>query len=773
VAIFCLQPLVAQSLARSTHDWPNGVTPCSLDRWMDVKTPGDGRTYCIGTTIVPDTRASVFPHFSGAPVEGPLNFTEVTSSRQIAILQVTDSSGVILWQKYFHGKTVGGGNLGGGRSTLGRAVAVAPGATPSETRIAICGETDDRELPNAISRPNTHFGNYFASGYVAVYDGDGNLKWSRQFYGQDDSAATAITDVSIHVANGNDVVTYCGASTNGAFADQNHPVQSTMVPTNCSFQATVPTIPPCGDTPAPHNIHNAPFPDAVTAQWDGIVGRVQQPHGFTQTGQATANAPLEFHGIVGGRDQDGLFGISELSPTEFIVVGTTTKSNAGNGSTGIVVPLTNPSVFNAPQNTFCFTNSATTWQSFGTVYRFIAAPQNLILASSTLIGSDGANTVARDVLWHNGLVWIVGSTNDPNFTTLDPNPFRSQLYEAFTGFVVTCVDPSLPFVNATLVDKHVDLLTGIAAWHEYPDHVAVFGRHTDIITGVRSLYVASLFRDTSVTSTPVPSIRVVRSTTLGGTSDTHPAYTEGMTSTLQATSSVPWGSSVGAPDAGGIAVDERGRINVVGSTKGDDYPVFPKPPNTPSREPQSHYVPSPSPSTDGVRSELDMLPTDLSISMVGACRTDGTGTCPSPGWSPQPGYTGTGGTTPTCGTNSPAIRRMFIDFEGDLAAGSTNAVILVDRPPDGAILRASVMWIGFPATLPTVTPEGIEVWVGSQTPVGQFYTLTGQSLVVPLGTLPSGSIQFSIQFICLLSTQACASNSASFLGASPALVFGY
>ena len=711
---------------------------------------------------------------------GPLNFTDVTSSRQIAILQVTDSSGVILWQTYFYGRTLGGGNLGGGRSTFGRAVAVAPGATPSETRIAICGETDDRELPNAITLPNTHTGNNFASGYIAVYDGIGNLKWSRQFYGQDDSAATAITDVSIHVANGNDVVTYCGASTNGAFVDPNQPVQSTMVPTNCSFQ--VPSNPPCGDTPAPHDIHNASNTSAVTAQWDGIVGRVQKPHGFTQTGQATANTLPEFHGIVGGRDQDGLFGISELSPNEFVVVGSTTRSSAGYGRAGDVVPLTNPSVFNAAQGSFCFSNSTggpTPWGSFGTVFHFLAAPQSLILVSSTLIGSEGASTVARDVLWHNGLMWIVGSTNDANFTTLDPNPCRSDLNEVFTGFVVTCVDPSLPFVNATLLDKDVDLLTGVAAWHEYPDHVAVLGRHTDIITGVRSLFVASLFRDTSVASNPVPSIRVVRSITLGGTSDSHPAYTEGMIATLQTTSSVPWHSSVGAPDGGGIAVDERGRIHVVGSTMSDDYPVIPKPPNTPSREPQSHYVPpSTSPSTDGVRSELDMLPADLSISMVGACRTDGTGTCPSPGWSPLPSYTGAGGTTPTCGTSLPAIRRMFLDFEGDLAAGSTNATILVDRPPDGAILRASVMWLGFPATLPTVTPEGIEVWVGSQTSITQWYGNLGQqppqSLVVPLGTLPAGSIQFSIQFICLLSSPACGtSNPHTILGASPALVFGY
>lgn len=229
VALFGLQGLVSQSLQSSTYDWPNGVSLCSDDRWMDVKTPGDGRTYCIGTTVAPDTDPLTGPHhFSNALVEGPSNFQAVTSSRQIAILQVIDSSGGIVWQRYFYGKTPG--QTGGGLSTFGRAVAVFPGATPLETRIAICGETFDEFLPNAVTLPNTHFGNLYATGYLAVYDGVGNLKWTRQFYGQDVSGDTVITDVSIHVSNGDDVVTYCGASTNGALVNSGITLQSTMPP---------------------------------------------------------------------------------------------------------------------------------------------------------------------------------------------------------------------------------------------------------------------------------------------------------------------------------------------------------------------------------------------------------------------------------------------------------------------------------------------------------------------------------------------------------------
>lgn len=765
VAIFGLQGLVSQSLQSSTYDWPNGVSLCSNDRWMDVKAPGDGRTYCIGTTIVPDTTPSSAPHFSNAPVDGPTMVAPVTSSRQVAILQVSDANGII-WQKYFYGATTG--QTGGGLSTFGRAVAVFPGATPSETRIAICGETFDEYLPNSVTLPNTHFGNLFATGYVAVYDGVGNLKWARQFYGQDVSGDTVITDVSIHVSNGDDVVTYCGASTNGALVNSGITLQSTMAPTNCSFLGNVP--PACNDVPAPHDIHNA-AQGVPTAQWDGIVGRVQKPHNFSQTTLATSNAPLTFHGIVGGVHQEGLFGISEQSPTEFVVVGSTQKTNSSSNS--VFVPLTNPSTFNSAQGTFCFSANAASWQSFGTVFRFTVNSGTHLcnLVSSTLIGSNGTNTVARDVVWHNGLMWIVGSTDDPNFTSLDPSPFLSHTNNGIAeGFVVTCTDPGLGFLNSTLVDSHVAELTGIAAWNEFPDHVAVIGKRTLTTTNVASLYVASLFRDTSLIT---PAIRVVRSTELGGSMDTKPAFSAGLAVGIGSTAAQSWISPVGTPEGGGVAVDPRGRVTAVGSAEGDDYPLEPQPPSGPTRAPQSNQVPRQAHSTDGVRSELDMLPAGLAS--VGACRTDGTGTCPSPGWAASPNYTGTGGTTPTCGIGLPAIRRMLIDFEGILAAGSTNATILVDRPAIGSSLQASVMWIGFPSTTPVVTVEGIESWV-NQTAVSQILgnlATTNRSLVVPLGVLPAGGNTFSIQFVSLLAGPVCSGNPNSTLGASPALIFGY
>ncbi|MBX3463763.1 MAG: hypothetical protein KF830_11375 [Planctomycetes bacterium] len=41
--------MTAQHLPYSTHDWENDTEDNWSEAWSDVKTPGDGRTYAVGT----------------------------------------------------------------------------------------------------------------------------------------------------------------------------------------------------------------------------------------------------------------------------------------------------------------------------------------------------------------------------------------------------------------------------------------------------------------------------------------------------------------------------------------------------------------------------------------------------------------------------------------------------------------------------------------------------------------------------------------------------
>jgi hypothetical protein len=128
VAVVVAASANAQRLAFSTHDWRmGGPVP---DAWADVKTPGNGRTYAVGTTLVSNTAPTSGPTFSGVGVEGPLfPFPYVMpagAARQVAILQVSDPTG-ILWQRYFYGTT--SGQQTNGLSTYARAISVFPAAT--------------------------------------------------------------------------------------------------------------------------------------------------------------------------------------------------------------------------------------------------------------------------------------------------------------------------------------------------------------------------------------------------------------------------------------------------------------------------------------------------------------------------------------------------------------------------------------------------------------------------------------------------------------------
>lgn len=108
--------LVGQHIRYATHDWElqaaTGNTASAA--WSDVKTPGDGRTYSIGSARVTHTRHLQFPvQFSGvgglvgssSPTQGPGIADGLGAG--VAVLQVTDVSGSIIWQRFFHGD--GGG----------------------------------------------------------------------------------------------------------------------------------------------------------------------------------------------------------------------------------------------------------------------------------------------------------------------------------------------------------------------------------------------------------------------------------------------------------------------------------------------------------------------------------------------------------------------------------------------------------------------------------------------------------------------------------------
>ncbi|MBL8729701.1 MAG: hypothetical protein JNM25_14830, partial [Planctomycetes bacterium] len=144
---FADESVRAQRLTYSTHDWQLMVPGSNVwsAAWSDVKTPGDGRTYSLGTTWVDNTDENNFTvTFSGVGGTGSSSRTQGPGLANgagaiAAILQVTDAQQNIVWQRFFHGD---GGNAFPNviTSTHARGISVFPAATPVETRIAICGE---------------------------------------------------------------------------------------------------------------------------------------------------------------------------------------------------------------------------------------------------------------------------------------------------------------------------------------------------------------------------------------------------------------------------------------------------------------------------------------------------------------------------------------------------------------------------------------------------------------------------------------------------------
>jgi hypothetical protein len=821
-----------QRLPYSTHDWQMATMPLPgySETWADVKTPGDGRTYVVGTTWVTHTDASQHPAAtvfsttsSGSPagVLGPpgLMADAVAASGgaarpvHVAILQVSDAAGAIVWQRFFHGDQATALNPPTPvMQTVGRGISVFPGASPAETRIAICGETHDLRIPYGQGLVNTHsYTTQYAeaSGFVAVYDGEGTLLWTYHFHGVDPDAATVLTDVSIHLDDRfsppRDVVTYCGLSRNGWYIKPGTPGQPSTMDPLLPFVA--PPALGCGDVYPGGDSHNAFSQQTTTDEWDGIVGRLWAEHVV-----ATPPLPVTMacHSIVGGWARDGLFGIAEKSRDEFAVVGVTMRPLSAPPATSVVFPLTKSAWNGVP---ICLSTQGVSHPYMhGVVVEFDAAdvmplptvpPTPLRLVDSQLIGGasnaavPNCYTVARDILYQGDRYYVVGSTTDPNFPDAFAGPFVGSPCSLSTGYILKKV-PAGEIDYASWCPEKTDPLSaatgavGVAAWNEYFDHVAVVGWVQQTPTAPRDVVVASLFRDTTTPSArhmarvrqhviaaggdEVPGAVDINQAWANGS----PFFTTGLTWPVSPTPFVQNYIAVpgmGDPAGGGLGVDPRGTLTVVGHTFLENtpiapsYPVVPPPPAQQARVSQvatgqtlGHF--------DAIRSVVDMLPD-------GVCRSDGTGSCPPPGWTPA----GNGGTTPACALSAfgsivgttPALQRMFVDYEGVPGPGQP-VTLIVDRPPPASWVVVSGWQVGFPSTSPLfLTAEEVEIWVPSATYLGALTPLGG-SVRESLGTgLPSGAI-YACQYICLLAQPLagtpCTGANLTW-AATPAMAFGY
>jgi hypothetical protein len=528
--------------------------------------------------------------------------------------------------------------------------------------------------------------------------------------------------------------------------------------------------------------HHAPYPTTRTDRWDGIVGRLSAPH-------AVGSPPLvtqEFHSIVGGAGDDALFGITEITSGVFAVVGTMRGATSASW-----FPLTNHYWGPHPANQQ-FVNLASPTAAFhlGVVLVFLdpGSSANLILLGSSPIGSPSARTTANDVIWHGGQLYAVGTTDDPAlpsvFATQPPNPpapppFVGTRQGLTDGYVVMCSFPTdghATYASYLGTGGHRGGATGIAAWNEHADHLAVAGWVERLDPDRTRIVVDSLFREGDHLSrvrhfeiqnepgNPISDVTIRR--------DDRPGASEGnFTTALKQVP--PWllGPDLGPACGGGVAVDPRGLISVVGSSMphvdGEwDYPV-----QGPAAQVRGHRTDI-GDDHDAIRSMVCMLPDNV-------CRTDGIW-CPTLGWSRAAGSDG--GTTPRCALErfgntlaTPSLNRMLLDFEGLPSAGNA-AAILIDRPPAG-MLSGGVLQIGFPNALPIVTTAfpGVELWLNGQANYLLPAFLTSGSYREPLwgpAGLPAGSHQFSVQFVSWLAQPLC--QNASFVwAASPALMVTY
>ncbi len=817
----------------ATHDFTStaGFVPIieANDRWVDTKTPGggsggprQGRTYSVGTTNVRTTEDINNPTFSNAPVDftpnyqrfpGGFTVAAANSNRQIVILQITEPDGLIFRQGFWYGDSpnVPSWNR---RAATARAISVWEADDPAQTRIAICGETYDvvlekNQFPDGPTdgwlRIDQDVGRGQPNGYVAVFDGFLELKWSYQFFFADFDGECGITDVSIRVVDTpqglRDVVTYCGISSFGV------PTTATIEPLTPrgAFAAPSTTVP--GYDPAHGAVNNGPD------QWDGIVGRLSNIH--------TSPNPLftlhEAHAVVGGREQDGLFGLvelrsetrNELEKDRFVVVGSTaTLSPSGAGP-----------------KTFPFTNSTENWNGedycVGTASIFEFAAGTLDLWASTPIGRraflpwgttptsplpPGAwpdpHTIALDVAVQLDAVIdgnsvrqerivIAGTTDDkdlllfPNTQPIAPTtPYGdpSNSHTRFAdGFVVVALDVPI-FSDVFAISgtysgvQGQDGWCGVSTWNEHLDHFAIVGR---VLPSTPQLTMSSFFVDTASGAGPNGSqaVRLLRRDTVA-VGFTNPASL-GLVNATNASITPSGGmqfDTFGMWDTemsggGGVCIGPDGRVTVVGHVGVlTSYPVV----GATARIRLTHE--------DGLRTELDMLPD-------GVCRTDGTG-FDTTGLPLSIVSTADGGTTPAACRGLFGRRvgepitgfapRMLIDYEGPAPAPKVNASVLIDRPPFDTTIVGAFFQYGFPSASP-MTPfsgpnpfPGVELW-GDPTLASILLPTSGsRSERFQIATMPATTgHRWTVQVVCMLSSpMTCGTSSFGFVG-SPALAFFY
>jgi len=742
----------------------------------------------VFTIVVQDTLNT--PKFSGADVAlpPPQAWFNYPTGRQVVVLQKTDALGQIVKQAYFYGRTTGLGERPG-YSTNARGISVWPVADangapdPFHTRIVICGETFDQQVPESQFWPGGWTGVLNRpSGFIAVYNGDLTLLWTRQFFGRSTEGNCAITDVSIRVefdSNGqplNDVVTYCGVSSHGVDL-----VNGVPNPSGSNF-ALEPFRFFAAPQPSPgqHEPTSGASDNGVD-QWDGIVGRVSNQH----TGGTGLTASRKFHAVVGGKEQDGLFGIAECEANRLVVVG---GSAILHDSQSVPVPGTGLQSF-----PFTWALNQQSWSvlpdyAVGVVLVFNAAPTvtggNLVLEASDSLGTVGVpSTIVRDVTvqfrvvppegtpptpWHDAF-HMVGSTNDSGLLTSSSSPLLTGTSQTLPGggtdgFVVSARDfPGNTFVYYSKGTFHggpgADGLTGVACWPEFPDYIAVAGFTSGFGTtpGLLDVEIASYFVDNTA---PVP----------GQVGNYDRLRRDNVVTALVADKPVVMGADnafssrleyqeldLDSPAGGGIAMEQRGRTNVVGATEATNYPVL----GATSRSYRGGQ--------DAMRTAFDILP-------PGVGRTDLTG-LPAGFVPPAPAN---GGTTPFCalspfgrqlGRPLPVLSRFLIDWRGPPpAADQTNAQILVDLTPLGTALVGGVMQYGLPDPVPTPATGALEMWVDNN-PVSWLFVPNTGALLVNLAQLPPAPFAAAAQFVFFLPTALPCTGQQ--LAATPALYFSY
>lgn len=782
----------------STHDFTNPLPGVSANTglaevWVDSKSPGDGFTYSVGTieverTILGEVERTILGAgqtgsvlFSGwpiSPVQQPpgaadplLGFSVVSGGpkKQVVVVQCVDRTQAIVWQRFFYGFAEDAAT----RQINARAISVWPSADRSQTRIAICGESTHDYLPADQLGQGGGIASQSYKGFIAVMNnaadpgsGDGapELLWCHQIFSQGANGAlngdTAVTDVSIRVESGKDVVTYCGITTCGA----GNSGQDTA-----STNPKLPFARPagsCSPQPSGGDDNNG------AGNWDGFVGRLERASGATN---------LAFHSIVGGGLTDGLFGIAEIDSDRFCVVGTTgyqpgsaltaffgfpftvvTSSSSSTPDSQCLQPLpVNPSQFSVA--TALVFDSGPTKLPEAT---FSANQRRLVLAWSRRYGrsplegaGDSFRTIGRDVVAQLGglpgeatvgLV-LVGESSDPELDGDVRGPDVASGGPGDTDGVVRVLraDDGSVFFSTFYGEGDHDGLIGVSSWSEFPDHFSVVGYSTDADSGETKFRVATYFVSAPLT--------VTRDVVLGTGSGI--SYRPALLGSVNA--------GLASWQGGGVAVDPTGRITACGArlsglalpaTAGQSTPLILAGRGSGSSNEAARFV-------------LDALP--------GGCgRTDGTGALTGVAGVVYPVAPFSGGTTPDCALQPfgqqigvappavPALRRMLIDYIGPdwslLPAGSAGGDFLefvVDRPPLSSLILASLWQLDFPGTIggsglpaPLALPSGTVLWTTSTVAFGGHVPVGARSLSVAW-QLPNGTFAatpLTVQLVCLI-----------------------